>query len=289
MGGIDLHIHSTASDGTLSPDAIVQLALQKKLSAIAITDHDTVGGIQQLHQQGIPSGLQFINGVEISIEAPDSFQVKDSLHLLGYGVDPFNAPLNHALTWLQESRENRIPQMITKLNRIGIPITMEQVVRENSVAGRPHIATVLLEMGIVTNFDEAFSRYLGKGQPAYVDRLRLSAKEAIRLIQDAGGIAVIAHPGVYFRLDHMSRKKLLVQLKKMGLKGIEVYYPTHSSAVTRELKTAAEMLELVTTGGTDFHGAIRPGLELGSGNGAFHVPEGIMPMFLRAIRAARRP
>lgn len=288
MGGIDLHIHSTASDGTLSPAAIVQLALQKSLSAIAITDHDTVGGIQQLHQQGIPSGIQFINGVEISIEAPDPFQLNGSLHLLGYGIDPYNAPLNDALLTLQESRENRIPQMIAKLNRLGIPITREQVVRKESVAGRPHVATALLEMGIVKSFDEAFLRYLGNGKPAYVQRLHLTAKEAIHLIQGAGGIAVIAHLGVYFRLDQTSRKKLLVRLKELGLQGVEVYYPSHSPAVIRELKAAAESLNLVITGGTDFHGDIRPELKLGVGDGTFHVPEEMMPMFLKAIEAARR-
>ena len=288
MGGIDLHIHSTASDGTLSPDAIVKIALQKKISAIAITDHDTVGGIQQLYQQGIPSGIKFISGVEISIAAPDPFELGGSLHLLGYGIDPYDSPLNDALLKLQKSRENRIPQMIAKLNRLGIPITMEQVVRKESVAGRPHVAAALLEMGIVKSFDEAFARYLGNGKPAYVQRIRLAAKEAIRLIQDAGGIAVIAHLGVYFRLNKASREKLLIRLKTLGLRGVEVFYPSHSPAVVRELKAAAQKLDLVVTGGTDFHGAIRPELDLGSGDGTFRVPEEIMPKLLEAIHTARR-
>ncbi len=288
MGGIDLHIHSTASDGTLSPEAIVQLALQKSLSAIAITDHDTVGGIQQLHQQGIPSGIQFINGVEISIEAPDPFQINGSLHLLGYGIDPFDAPLNDALlnvagiTGKSDSANDRQAEPTWDSHY------QEQVVRKESVAGRPHVATALLEMGIVKSFDEAFLRYLGNGKPAYVQRLHLTAKEAIHLIQGAGGIAVIAHLGVYFRLDKTSRKKLLVRLKELGLQGVEVYYPSHSPAVIRELKAAAESLNLVITGGTDFHGDIRPELKLGVGDGTFHVPEEMMPMFLKAIEAARR-
>ena len=167
MSGIDLHIHSTASDGTLSPKAILQLAQKKKLSAIAITDHDTVGGVQQVIMQGIPSGIHFISGVEISIEAPYPIKMNGSLHLLGYGLDPFNGPLNKALKRLQDSRKNRTPKMINKLNQLGIPITLAQVTRKESVAGRPHVATALLEMGVVNSFDEAFARYLGSGKPAY--------------------------------------------------------------------------------------------------------------------------
>lgn len=287
MGGIDLHIHSTASDGTLPPEAIVQLALKKKLSAIAITDHDTVGGVQQIVKQGIPSNIHFINGVEISMEAPDPFQMGGSLHLLGYGFDPFNVPLNNALKQLQDSRNNRTPKMIAKLNQLGIPITLEQVTRKESVAGRPHVATALLEMGVVKSFDEAFERYLGNGKSAYMQRLRLNAKEAIQLIRNAGGIAAIAHLGVYFSLGKTARKKLLIRLKELGLQGVEVFYPSHSPAVTRELKALAETLELVMTGGTDFHGDIRPGLELGTGNGGFRVPEAIYEKLLTAIKTVQ--
>lgn len=287
MGGIDLHVHSTASDGTLSPEAIVQLALKKKLSAITITDHDTVGGVQQIFKQGIPSGVQFISGVEISIEAPDPFQMDGSLHLLGYGFDPFNASLNKALKRLQDSRKNRTPKIIAKLNQLGIPITLEQVTRKESVAGRPHVATALLEMGVVKSFDEAFERYLGNGKPAYVQRFRLNAKEAIQLIRNAGGIAAIAHLGVYFSLGKSARKKILIRFKELGLQGVEVFYPSHSPAVTRELKTLSETLGLVMTGGTDFHGDIRPGLELGTGNGSFRVPEKIFEKLLAAIKAVQ--
>lgn len=289
MGGIDLHIHSTASDGTLSPEAIIQLALKKKLSAIAITDHDTVGGVQQLLKQGISPSIHFINGVEISIEAPDPFQMGGSLHLLGYGIDPFDDPLNKALKLLQYSRKNRTPKMIAKLNQLGIPITLEQVNHKESVAGRPHIATALLEMGCVKSFDEAFERYLGHGKPAYVQRLRLNAKEAIQLIRNAGGITVIAHLGVYFSLGKTTRKKLLIRLKELGLQGVEVFYPSHSPAVTHELKSLAESMDLVMTGGTDFHGDIRPGLELGTGNGTFWVPEVIFEKLSTAIKTNQSP
>lgn len=284
MGGIDLHIHSTASDGTLSPEAIVQLALKKKLSAIAITDHDTVGGVQQILKQGIPTEIHFISGVEISIEAPDPFKMGGSLHLLGYGFNPFDGPLNNALKQLQDSRKNRTPKMIAKLNQLGIPISLEQVTHKESVAGRPHIATVLLEMGYVKNFDEAFEHYLGHDKPAYVQRLHLSAKEAIKLIRNAGGIAAIAHLGVYFSLGKTSRKKLLTRLKELGLQGVEVFYPSHSPAVTRELQSLAESMNLVMTGGTDFHGDIRPGLQLGTGNGSFWVPEVIYEKLSAAIK-----
>ena len=177
--------------------------------------------------------------------------------------------------------------MIAKLNQLGIPISLEQVTHQESVAGRPHIATALLEMGYVKNFDEAFERYLGHGKPAYVQRLHLSAKEAIQLIRNAGGIAAIAHLGVYFSLGKTARKELLIRLKELGLQGVEVFYPSHSPAVTRELKALAESMDLVMTGGTDFHGDIRPGLELGTGNGTFWVPEVIFEKLSAAIKAVQ--
>ena len=271
---IDLHIHSTASDGTLTPEEIIARACRLGLAAIAITDHDTVDGVQQILQNGIPQEISYLTGVEVSTAAPSGLPCRGSLHLLGYGFRPHDPVLNRQLKTLQDARRNRNPQIIAKLQTLGIDITVEELAADDPLqqTGRPHIARLLMEKGIVANFDEAFERFLGNGAPAYVDKYRIAIRDAIQLIRQAGGIPVLAHPALIHPIGNWPLADLLAELQSFGLLGLEAYYPEHSAAQTQQFLALAEQHGLLVTGGTDFHGAIKPGLEMGSGEGSFHVP-----------------
>lgn len=195
---IDLHIHSTASDGTLSPAEIIAMAVQLRLGAIAITDHDSIAGSREALLSGIPPELGFLTGVEMSAEPPPSYPGSGSIHILGYALRLDDPELNRTLERLQNARKNRNPEILQRLNQLGIPIRLQEVEREaaGGQAGRPHIATLLIKKGVVKTIEEAFDRYLGNGKPAYVDKLRIECRQAIELINAAGGIPVLAHPGL---------------------------------------------------------------------------------------------
>ncbi len=271
---IDLHIHSTASDGSLTPAEILACARQRGLAAIAITDHDTLTGAAEVISQDLPADLQFLSGVEISTAAPAAFPCHGSLHLLGYGIDHDNEPLGRALKRLQNARQDRNPRIIAKLNQLGIDIALANLESEHGDAqiGRPHIARWLVNHGIVPHFDEAFDRYLGAGRPAYADKYRIGCEEAIQLIRNAGGAPVLAHPGLIAPRQPWRLEDLLQTLEASGLMGIEAYYPEHTALQTRRYLTLAARYDLVVTGGTDFHGAIKPEVEMGIAGGDFKVP-----------------
>ena len=271
---IDLHIHSTASDGTLTPEEIAARACRLGLEAIAITDHDTVDGVHQLLQNGIPQELRFLTGVEVSTEAPSDFPCRGSLHLLGYGFRPDDAALDRQLQKLQDARRNRNPRIIAKLQDLGINITMEELASGDPLqqTGRPHIARLLLEKGVVASFDEAFEHFIGNDAPAYVDKYRIEIHDAIMLIRQAGGIPVLAHPALIHPIGNWQLAGLLAELQSFGLLGLEAYYPEHSAAQTQQFLALAEQHSLLVTGGTDFHGAIKPDIEMGSADGGFQVP-----------------
>ena len=270
---IDLHIHSTASDGTLTPVQIVTRACQLGLAAIAITDHDTVAGLDQV-RQAIPSQIHFLTGVELSTAPPSSFPCQGSLHLLGYGFRPEDPDLARELHKLQAARRDRNPQIIARLQALGINITVEELAAPDGdrQTGRPHIARLLVKKGYAASFDEAFDRFVGNGRPAYVDKYRIAITQAIPLIRRAGGIPVLAHPALIVRHRAWRLADLIRKLKDSGLEGLETYYPEHSEAQTRQLLRLARQHDLLVTGGTDFHGAIKPGIEMGSAGGGFRVP-----------------
>jgi len=271
---IDLHIHSTASDGTLAPAEIVAHARKIGLAAIALTDHDTVDGVHQILLNGLPQDLLFMTGVELSAAPPTGFPCRGSLHLLGYGFRHDDQDIARQLHKLQDARRNRNPQIIAKLQSLGIDITVAELDATDvkRQTGRPHIARLLLEKGVVRSFDEAFERYLGNDKPAYVDKYRVESRRAIQLIRQAGGIPVLAHPGLIHPTRPWRLGDLLAELKAYGLQGLEVYYPEHSENQTRAFQDLARRHGLVATGGTDFHGAIKPGVEMGSADGNFAVP-----------------
>ncbi len=271
---IDLHIHSTASDGTLTPGEILQRAKRLGLGAIAITDHDGLDGCREALRLGIPEGLGFLTGVEISADRPASLPGEGSVHILGYRIRLDDPALNAAFGRLQSARGERNPRIIARLQALGIPITLAEVEAEadGGHPGRPHIARVLVRKGITATIDEAFARLLGNGKPAYVGKERIAIGQAIALIGAAGGIAVLAHPGLLELGEERRLERLLGELKEMGLQGLEVFFPDHSVEQTAAYARLAERLGLLMTGGTDFHGEIQPGVEMGSGRGGLHVP-----------------
>ncbi len=280
MGYVDLHLHTTASDGVKTPSEMVRYAKAKGLQAISITDHDTVGGLEEGLAEGERIGFEVIPGIEISAEHSPG-----SMHLLGYFIDIHHPPLNEKLKYLQRAREERNPKMVEKLNRLGVDITYEEVLRASGggQVGRPHFAQVLIEKGYVRNFQEAFDRYLKKGAPAYVDKLRFTPREAIYFINEARGVAVLGHPNTLGLNGYMELENFITGLLKEGLKGMEVYYPEHSSSEVVQYKALAERHGLILTGGTDYHGIEKESLDVGVGRGEMRLPYSIVET-LKAVR-----
>jgi predicted metal-dependent phosphoesterase TrpH len=280
MGYVDLHLHTTASDGVLTPSEIVRYAKAKGLQAIAITDHDTIEGCEEGLLEGKRIGFEVIPGIEISAEHSPG-----SMHLLGFFLDIHHPLLNERLEYLQKARAERNPKMVAKLNQLGIEVTYEEVLNASGggQVGRPHFANVLLEKKYVRSFQEAFDRFLKKGAPAYVDKFRFTSKEALHFIEEAKGVAVLAHPNTLGVNGYSALEKLILQLVEEGLKGIEAYYPEHSASEVAQYKTLAERYALLLTGGTDYHGIEKSELDIGVGRGEMKLPYSIVEN-LKAVR-----
>lgn len=241
----DLHIHTTASDGLLSPEEVVKWAAHKKLSAVAITDHDTINGVQPAVDVSDSYKIEVVPGIEFSTIHKD-----EEIHILGYYIDYKEGWLKDKLDEMYQSRYNRAIKMVEKLNHIGILITLDQVkaIAESATIGRPHIARAMLEKGYINNMKDAFKQYIGKGGPAYVERYRITCQEAIDMIKELGGVPVLAHPGL------INDKKCIDEILDMGIEGIEAYHTKHDDETVRSsLKIAAER-KLLITGGSDCHG-----------------------------------
>jgi predicted metal-dependent phosphoesterase TrpH len=272
--GIDLHIHSTASDGSLTPAEIIDDAQRLNLAAIAITDHDSLYGSKEALQSGIPPSLKFLTGVEISAAHPPFFPGSGSFHILGYCIRLDDHILNQTLNKLREARKNRNPKIIKRLNEMGLKISLEdihQTVADGQL-GRPHIAYVMIKKGFVKSIDEAFDKFLGAGKPAYVDKDRIGCEEAIKMILGAGGVPVLAHPALLDIDDDYQMDELIQNLIKIGIRGIEVYYPEHSAEQIQRYAELADKYDLLMTGGTDFHGSITPEIKMGTGKGTLFIP-----------------
>ena len=272
--GIDLHIHSTASDGSFTPAEIIDHAQKLNLAAIAITDHDSIDGSREALRIGIPPSLNFLTGVEISAAHPPFFPGSGSFHILGYDIHLDNRDLNQALSKLQAARKNRNPSILKRLNKLGFQISLDEVNQEvgEGQLGRPHIAYAMVKKGFVTSIDEAFDKYLGTRGPAYVDKYRIECEQAIQIIRAAGGVPVLAHPALLDIENDQKLDALLQNLMKIGLAGIEVYYPEHSPQQIRQYTELARKYGLLMTGGTDFHGTITPQIKMGSGKGSLFIP-----------------
>jgi predicted metal-dependent phosphoesterase TrpH len=265
---VDLHIHTTCSDGAMSPVEVVDTALARGIRAVAITDHDTIEGNGEAVAAGQERGLPVVPGVEISTEWEGL-----TFHLLGYGMNRVTARVQEAFAFLVESRQQRNPKMVEKLRRLGIDLTLDEVAREanGSVVGRPHFAQVLRKKGAVRSLQEAFDRYLGRGAPAYADKKRLPPAAACSLIEEAGGLSVLAHPGL---VGKERLPGLLQYLYSLGLAGIEAYYSRHTPGQVAHYLRLARDHGLVATGGSDFHRAGEGGPEMGCGFGNLRVPYG---------------
>lgn len=287
---IDLHIHSTASDGTLTPLEILASARRLGLAAIAITDHDTLAGSRELLQNSPGAGIEAVSGVEISAAPPALCPQRGSFHVLGYGVAFDHPRLNQALERLQNARQERNPKIIQRLNHLGLALDVAEAAElagGPDGLGRPHIARLMKRKGYVASIDEAFDRYLGHGKPAYVDKFRVSCQAALALIREAGGIPVLAHPGVTLDAD-VDLDRLLADLVAMGLGGVEVYYPDHDAAQTNRFAAAARRHGLLLTGGSDFHGSLKPEVQMGVGTGALAVPYVLYTALAAALGPRRR-
>ena len=266
---IDLHIHTTASDGSLTPSQVVHYAKEKDLKAIAITDHDTIEGNEEAFIEGRREGIEVVPGVEISVDYSPG-----TMHMLGYFITIEDTTLEEKLTLLQDSRSDRNPKIIKKLNEMSLALTYDEVVQESGggQVGRPHIAQVLVKKGYVKSIQEAFNKYLGKGAPAYIDKFRLSAEEAITMITNAGGISVLAHPFTLNCNNSDELDALVERLVEQGLEGLEVYHSEHDERKTSHYHILAKRYNLVITGGSDFHGKNMQGIDLGTGRGNLKIP-----------------
>lgn len=258
---IDLHIHSTFSDGTLRPAELVAMARRKHLSAISITDHDTMDGVKEAMDAGKQVGIEVVPGLEISVEHNGEY-----MHILGYFMDIHNEQLLEKLHVVQNARDDRNRKILEKLREFDIEISEDELQKISGIGqtGRPHIGQLLVRKKAVKNLDEAFNKYLGRNGAAFVHRFIYSAEDAINHIVEAGGLPVLAHPA---QIDYSlkSLPGLLSELITFGLAGIETYYPTHSSKVRKKLRQLAQQYDLVLTGGSDYHGDIREGTSLAGG------------------------
>jgi len=251
----DLHCHTTESDGLLTPTELVHLASELGLKGVGITDHDTIAGWKEAEKAGVDDQIRILRGIELSAE----WQGKE-VHILGYFVDGSSSYLDEQLRGLRKAREHRMLEILDRLEAQKIHISVGEVrkfVHGESI-GRPHIAHALMERGYVKSISEGFDRYIGLGAPAYVPRYKLTPEEGINIIREANGVAVLAHPGVH-RLEGG-----IPEWVKMGLQGIEVLHSEHKLDDEKRYHAIAQQYNLLTTGGSDFHGeGIKPGVVLG--------------------------
>jgi 3',5'-nucleoside bisphosphate phosphatase len=269
---IDLHTHSRASDGTDTPAELVERAAALGLSAVALTDHDTLSGLDEAAEAARRAGIRLVEGTELSVEH-DGLKI----HMLVHFIEPGPGPLQDRLAELREGRTTRNARIVARLDELGYEITEDDVRAEagGEAVGRPHIADALVAKGYFASRAEAFDGLLGDGGAAYVQRLRLTAGDAIALATASGAVATVAHPYTIDR-NAATYPPLFAELRGLGLSGLEAYYPEHPAELRTHLADLATDLGLVPTGGSDYHGTGKPGIELGSGYGDLDVPDGVL-------------
>jgi hypothetical protein len=281
----DLHTHSTASDGTARPAEVVRMAKQVGLRAVALTDHDTLAGIEEAANEAKHLGIELIPGCEISLDG-----VPGTFHMTGIGVDPSDRNLQEKLAFVLKGREWRNGEVVKALRALGIPLTLEEVAAEagGDVVGRPHFARVLVKRGVVKDFKEAFDRFLGKNRPAYVERDRLPLADAIAAIHGAGGAAVLAHPYTVALPDEAALEAWLRETAAAGLDGLETLYTEHSAADRRRYGELARRCGLLESGGSDYHGANKANTDVGVGKGDLRIPYALYEALRDRARSRRR-
>ena len=270
---IDLHTHTTASDGSANPEELIARAATKNARAIAVTDHDTVSAISRARAAAHRLGIEFVAGVEISAEYSPG-----TLHILGYCIDDRSAPLIAKLSELQHARETRNPQIAARLQALGMDISYDEVatLAGNEVVGRPHFARLMVERGYAGSIQEAFDRFLKKGAAAYVAKSRLHPREAVSLIREAGGVAVLAHPYQLSLSSYDEADELIADLAEFGLDGVEAIYSRHNAQQRASYSEIARRHRLLITGGSDYHGSYKPDIDLVSGLGDLEVPYALL-------------
>lgn len=268
---IDLHAHTTCSDGTYTPAELVELAKKIGLSALALTDHDTIDGLAEFQAAGKACGIETIPGIEFA--ALWEKHHRPEIHIVGLGFDPKHPLLAERMKDIKESRDIRNHKMCEKLSSIGLHITLDEVAANagGEIITRAHFANVLLQKGYVKKKEDAFARYISTGLPGYVEREFLSPELCIRTIKETGGAAVLAHPTLY-GLNLEQLEELCAELILYGLDGIECQYSTYSPAETKAITALAKKMQLLPSGGSDFHGKNKPNIHLGSGKSNLAIP-----------------
>lgn len=266
MDFVDMHTHSTYSDGTLTPAELVKQAFEAALKAVSLTDHDTVEGIPEAISEAEKLGLELMPGVEISTDA------NPEMHILGFFDASNYKKIEKALSVPRENRKLRNEKIIRKLNSLGYDIALSDIKKNvgGDVTGRVHIAAALIEKGYIKSIEEGFSNLLAEGRPAYVEREKLSPADVVGMIAESGGIPVLAHPK-YLGKGEKEFDELIIKLKGYGLMGIEVYYADNSHLETVKFQNIARKHKLIATGGSDFHGGVRTDVKLGTGRGSLKV------------------
>lgn len=282
---IDLHTHTNESDGTCTPLELIDRALAIGLEALAISDHDTFAGYDQAAAPARAYGLDLVCAIELSARLHDDGTQRRTVHLLGYFLH--QPPSTQFRTWLKElhaKRRERNLRLIEKLQSLGVDIELGEVERlGRTLTGRPHFARVLIQKGYAASFEEAFRRYLGEAAPGYVEREGPDVEAGTQRIASAGGLPVLAHPVRLGVRDPAVEEALISKLRDAGLRGIEVYHPDHSDSNQVRYREIAGRLGLAVTGGSDFHGDVKPGVALGSGvTGSLNIPRTVLDELRRA-------
>jgi len=268
---VDLHTHSTVSDGSDTPEEVVDLAAKAGLSALALTDHDRLDGIEAARARAASVGVELVSGCEISCNHTGT------MHMLVYFLEPGPGPLQDELARLQRARDTRNQRLVARLAELGLPVTMEELEAEAgpSGAGRPHLAAILVRKGLASSVQDAFDRWLAKGRPAYMERERLGPVPAVRLARQSGALPVLAHP-LSLGLAPAQLEATVRELAEAGLAGLEAIYGRYSPDERASLAVLAARAKLAITGGSDHHGTYKPDLTVGTGRGDLHVPDGAL-------------
>lgn len=272
MNLIDLHVHSNASDGSLSPSEVAEEAIRMGLSAIALTDHDTVDGVAEILDYTKDKPLEVVPGIELSC-----YYKKREIHILGFYVDYENPELQEELAKLKAAREGRNEKMIALMQADGIPVTMEKLLHGNpdSVITRAHFARVLVEEGVCKDKDTAFRKYIGIGCKYYLPKPQVTCETAMRILTTYSKAAFLAHPLLY-HFGYAQIEELLVYLKSIGLKGVEAYHSSNNRFECEKIRSLAAKHGLAISGGSDFHGVVKPNIQMGIGRGGMKVPEELL-------------
>jgi hypothetical protein len=283
---VDLHVHSTESDGTLTPEELITEAEHAGLAAIALTDHDTASGVAKASSLAAARGIELVAGIELSTQYTygSNNKKEKEVHIVGLFIDPENELLKAKTAEFISSRQNRNAQIVKALQAEGFDITMEALCAENkdSVITRANIARFLHEHGMVKSRQEAFDKYIGDGCKCFVGRFKVTPMEAVSLIRQAGGVAILAHP-ILYHMSMQSLQQLIEELKAEGLCGIEALYSTYTPGEERLIREVAARNDLLISGGSDFHGSNKPTIHLGTGHGNLRIPYSVLQALKDAI------